>query len=87
MPDRQTTEYSATQLVYSIKFKLSHAIWAKFKFLFLKVPRGGGSAGLGITPKKKRFFFSASLIIVVIITSDIVVTDQLSAKQVVMTCG
>ena len=25
MPDRQTTEYSATQLVYSIKFKLSHA--------------------------------------------------------------
>ena len=26
MPDRQTTEYSATQLVYSIKFKLSHAI-------------------------------------------------------------
>ena len=30
MPDiRQTTEYRATQLVYSIKFKLSHAI--KFK--------------------------------------------------------
>ena len=26
MPDRQTTEYRATQLVYSIKFKLSHAI-------------------------------------------------------------
>ena len=26
MPDIQTTEYSATQLVYSIKFKLSHAI-------------------------------------------------------------
>ena len=26
MPDRQTTEYSATQLVLSIKFKLSHAI-------------------------------------------------------------
>ena len=25
MPDRQTTEYSATQLVYSIKIKLSHA--------------------------------------------------------------
>ena len=25
MPDRQTTEYRATQLVYSIKFKLSHA--------------------------------------------------------------
>ena len=25
MPDRQTTEDSATQLVYSIKFKLSHA--------------------------------------------------------------
>ena len=25
--DRQTTEYSATQLVYSIKFKLSHAIF------------------------------------------------------------
>ena len=24
MPDRQTTEYSATQLVYSIKLKLSH---------------------------------------------------------------
>ena len=24
--DRQTTEYRATQLVYSIKFKLSHAI-------------------------------------------------------------
>ena len=26
MPDSQTTEYSATQLVESIKFKLSHAI-------------------------------------------------------------
>ena len=26
MPDRQTTEYRATQLVYSIKFKLSHAM-------------------------------------------------------------
>ena len=25
LTDRQTTEYSATQLVYSIKFKLSHA--------------------------------------------------------------
>ena len=25
MPDTQTTEYRATQLVYSIKFKLSHA--------------------------------------------------------------
>ena len=27
MPHTQTTEYSATQLVYSIKFKLSHAIY------------------------------------------------------------
>ena len=26
MPDTQTTEYRATQLVYNIKFKLSHAI-------------------------------------------------------------
>ena len=26
MPDTQTTEYSATQLVYNRKFKLSHAI-------------------------------------------------------------
>ena len=26
IPDIQTTEYRATQLVYSIKFKLSHAI-------------------------------------------------------------
>ena len=26
LTDRQTTEDSATQLVYSIKFKLSHAI-------------------------------------------------------------
>ena len=38
MPDRQTTEYRAThtQLVYSIKFKLSHAIICKdlnYKFL------------------------------------------------------
>ena len=35
--DRQTTEYRATQLVYSIKFKLSHAIiiiitrWARLQ--------------------------------------------------------
>ena len=27
MPHTQTTEYSATQLVYSIKFKLSHTIY------------------------------------------------------------
>ena len=27
MPDRQTTEYRATQLVYSIKLKLIHAIF------------------------------------------------------------
>ena len=34
MPDiRQTTEYRATQLVYSIKFKLSHAIIATCVFL------------------------------------------------------
>ena len=26
MPDTQTTEYSATQLVYNGKFRLSHAI-------------------------------------------------------------
>ena len=26
MPDTQTTEYRATQLVYNIKFRLSHAI-------------------------------------------------------------
>ena len=32
MPDRQTTEYRATQLVYSIKFMLSHAITDQFCF-------------------------------------------------------
>ena len=31
MPHRQTTEDSATQFVYSIKFKLSHAIRYKTK--------------------------------------------------------
>ena len=30
LPDRQTTEYSATQLVLSIKFKLSDLWWFKF---------------------------------------------------------
>ena len=30
MPHRQTSEYSATQLVSSIKHKLSHAIWNLF---------------------------------------------------------
>ena len=31
LTDRQTTEYSATQLLYSIQFKLSHAIfWTLF---------------------------------------------------------
>ena len=30
MPDTQTTEDRATQLFYSIQFKLSHAIWLPY---------------------------------------------------------
>ena len=35
MPDTQKTEYRATQLVYNIKFKLSHAISIFFGTLLL----------------------------------------------------
>ena len=38
MPDTQTTEYRATQLVYNIKFKLSHAI-SMFVFGLLPLVR------------------------------------------------
>ena len=34
MPDIQTTEYSATQLVHSIKIRLSHAIEKRPKYGF-----------------------------------------------------
>ena len=43
MPDRQTTEYRATQLVYSIKLKLSHAKsmkWFKINTTLLTVSEG-----------------------------------------------
>ena len=65
MPDRQTTEYSATQLAYSIKFKLSHAISSFLpgyeKLLTIPVPRspegdkGGKQLGKeNIMLKKKK---------------------------------
>ena len=40
LTDRQTTEYRATQLVLSIKFKLSHAIWQKMngRYQVLQLP-------------------------------------------------
>ena len=47
-----------------MKFTFLFLNLGKIQILYLKVPRGaGGSAGLGIIPKKK-VFFSASLIII-----------------------
>ena len=39
MPDRQTTEYRATQLAYSIKFKLCHAFGQVRVCIFKKTNR------------------------------------------------
>ena len=40
--------------------------WPKVKFLFLNVPTGGGSTGLGIIPKKKQFFYCFPKMIIMI---------------------
>ena len=43
-------------LFLALKFTFLFLNVAKIQILFLKVPMGGGSAGLGIIPKKKQFF-------------------------------